>query len=266
MPTRDTAPIGAPCWVDLMTSDTERSRAFYRDLFGWTADEPNEEFGGYINFRKNGALVAGCMASQPEAAMPDVWSVHLATDDAAKTLEAATANGGQVYVQPMQVADLGTMAVVSDVGGAAVGAWQPGTFHGFEVFGEAGTPSWFELHTRDYDAAVSFYRDVFRWNTRVESDAPGFRYTIDTDGDAMLAGIMDAAGFLPDGVPSHWSVYFGVDDTDVALARTVELGGSVVMPAEDTPYGRLATAADPTGALFKLVAPNAQMPATSSAS
>ena len=24
MPTRDTAPIGAPCWIDLMTSDTER--------------------------------------------------------------------------------------------------------------------------------------------------------------------------------------------------------------------------------------------------
>jgi hypothetical protein len=27
MPTRDTAPIGAPCWVDLMTSDTERRGA-----------------------------------------------------------------------------------------------------------------------------------------------------------------------------------------------------------------------------------------------
>jgi predicted enzyme related to lactoylglutathione lyase len=27
-----------------------------------------------------------------------------------------------------------------------------------------------------------------------------------------------------------------------------------VMPAEDTPYGRLAVAADPTGAVFKLVA------------
>ncbi|MDQ6614274.1 MAG: VOC family protein, partial [Actinomycetota bacterium] len=38
MPTRDTAPIGAPCWVDLMTSDTERSRAFYCELFGWTAE------------------------------------------------------------------------------------------------------------------------------------------------------------------------------------------------------------------------------------
>ncbi len=44
----------------------------------------------------------------------------------------------------------------------------------------------------------------------------------------------------------------------------VDLGGSVLMPAEDTPYGRLAAAADPTGARFKLVAPNAAMPARSS--
>jgi predicted enzyme related to lactoylglutathione lyase len=34
------------------------------------------------------------------------------------------------------------------------------------------------------------------------------------------------------------------------------MGGKVVQPAEDTPYGRLAVAADPTGAVFKLLGPN----------
>ena len=52
MPARDSAPTGAPCWVDLMTSDTERSRAFYGELFGWTAEEPNAEFGGYFMFTR----------------------------------------------------------------------------------------------------------------------------------------------------------------------------------------------------------------------
>jgi predicted enzyme related to lactoylglutathione lyase len=65
---------------------------------------------------------------------------------------------------------------------------------------------------------------------------------------------MDASAFLPDGVPAHWSVYFGVADTDAALAKIVDLGGSILQPAEDTPYGRLATATDPNGAIFKLVA------------
>ena len=261
MPTRDTAPVGAPCWVDLTTSDTERSRAFYCELFGWTAEEPNPEFGGYVNFQRHGVRVAGCMAAQPGTGMPDVWSIYLATDDARKTVETAAANGGQVTVEPMDVGDLGTMAYLVDSGGAAIGLWQPGRHPGFGVLGETGAPAWFELHTRDYDGSLAFYREVFRWDTRPLSDTPEFRYTTVVDGEAMLAGVMDASAFLPEGVPAHWSVYFGVDDTDAALAKVVELGGSVVAPAEDTPYGRLATATDPTGAQFKLVAPNEAMPA-----
>jgi predicted enzyme related to lactoylglutathione lyase len=65
-------------------------------------------------------------------------------------------------------------------------------------------------------------------------------------------------------VPAHWSIYFGVDDTDAALTRVEALGGSVVRAAEDTPYGRLATAADPSGAQFKLVGPNEAVPAEAS--
>jgi len=61
MPKRQNAPIGAPCWVDLMTSDTQHSRDFYCELFGWTAEEPNEDFGGYFNFQLDAVRVAGCM-------------------------------------------------------------------------------------------------------------------------------------------------------------------------------------------------------------
>lgn len=266
VPTRDTALVGAPCWVELTTSDTERSRKFYSQLFGWVAEEPVEEFGGYFNFTKDGTPVAGCMASQPGSGMPAVWSVYLATDDAGKTLEAATANGGQVLVSAMPVGELGTMGFVADSGGAGIGVWQPGLHQGFTVFGEAGTPSWFELLTRDYQLAVDFYRSVFRWDTHVVSDTPELCYTTLKHGEDWLAGIMDASGFLPDGVPAHWSVYFGVDDTDAALATIVDLGGSVLTPAQDTPYGRLASAADPTGVQFKLVAPNEDMPARTSPS
>jgi predicted enzyme related to lactoylglutathione lyase len=244
-----------------MTSDTDRSREFYCELFGWAAEEPAEEFGGYFNFTKDGVRIAGCMASQDGAGAPDIWSVYLSTDDARKTLEAAAANGGQIHVQAMAVADLGTMAVVGDPGGATIGVWQPGQHRGFGIFGEAGTPSWFELHTRDYESAVAFYRNVFRWDTHVVSDTPEFRYTTLAHDDAWLAGIMDATDFLPEGVPAHWSVYFGVEDADAALARIGDLGGSTLRPAEDTPYGRLATAVDPTGAQFNLVAPNDTMPA-----
>lgn len=159
MPIRDNVPAGAPCWVDLMSSDVERSKDFYGELFGWVAEEPNPEFGGYTNFVKDGDRVAGLMAAQEEG-MPDVWSVYLAVEDAAKTVEVGKANGAQVFVEAMPVGTLGTMAVLADAGGAMVGMWQPGDHRGGLV-GTGGAPCHFELHTRDYEQAVAFYEDVF---------------------------------------------------------------------------------------------------------
>jgi predicted enzyme related to lactoylglutathione lyase len=266
MPTRESAPAGAPCWIDLATSDPARSREFYSAMFGWAAEEPNAEFGGYFNFTRNGVRIAGGMASQPGMGPPDAWSVYLATPDADKAVTSAAAHGGQVVVPAMPVGDLGTMAVVTDAGGAAIGAWQPGTHRGFGVYGEDGSPGWFELLTRDYQASVAFYREVFGWDTHVVSDTPEFRYTALRDGEEWLAGIMDAAAFLPGGVPAHWLVYFAVDDTDTAVARLTSLGGAVEQAAADTPYGRIAGAVDPLGARFKLVGPNEAMPARGTAS
>jgi len=257
MPTLESAPVGAPCWIELFTSDVERGRAFYGELFGWTSDDPAEELGGYFTFYKDGIRVAGGMHNDGQGGTPDTWSVYLASDDVKATAEAATANGGQVVVEPLEVMELGSMLVVTDPGGAAIGAWQPGTHQGFGVHREPGAPSWFELHTRDYDTSVDFYRKVFAWDTHAVGDTPDFRYTTLGEGDGALAGIMDASAFLPEGVPAHWSIYFGVEDADATLARIVELGGSIVEPADDTPYGRLARAADPTGTQFKVIQPPA---------
>ncbi|SRR5581483_581718 len=257
MPRTDSFPTGAPCWTDLFTSDTDKAVQFYGELFGWTAEEPNAEFGGYFNFRLDGVRVAGCMKNDPSTGQPDVWSVHLATDDVEKVVETVPAHGGQVISPAMQVGNLGTMAILLDAGGAAVGAWKAMEHTGSGIVGEPGAPSWFELHTRDYDASVAFYRDVFRWDAHTMSDTPEFRYTTLFEGDAAAAGIMDAATFLPEGVPAHWAVYFGSANTDASLETVVRLGGSVVMPPEDTPYGRLAAAADPTGASFRLIQPPA---------
>jgi predicted enzyme related to lactoylglutathione lyase len=254
VPFRESAPLGAPCWIDLFTSDPDKAREFYGRLFGWTSESAGDEYGGYINFSKDGRQVAGCMRNDGSAGMPDVWSVYLAVADAEATVADATARGAQVIVPAMPVGPLGTMAVLIDTGHAAIGLWQPGLHKGFAVMAEAGAASWFELHTRDYDTAVNFYRDVFNWDTHVASDAPDFRYTTFGEGDAALAGIMDASAFLPEGVPAHWQIYFGVDDTDAALAKIVELGGAIEMDAADSLYGRLAQAADPTGAMFRIVA------------
>ncbi len=66
MPERDAIAIGAPCWIDLWTSDVEAARRFYAELFGWVAEEANPDFGGYFMFTQQGHPVAGAMGSMPD--------------------------------------------------------------------------------------------------------------------------------------------------------------------------------------------------------
>ena len=122
MPIRDAAPLGAPCWIELFSSDTHAAETFSGELFGWSAEHAGDEYGGYINFSKDSAPVAGCMKNDGSAGMPDAWFTYLATGDIDAVAATATANGGQVHVAPIAVMQLGSMAQISDPGGAAIGA------------------------------------------------------------------------------------------------------------------------------------------------
>ena len=244
-------PVGAPCWMDLVSSDADASTRFYTELFGWTAREAPTELGCYTYFEREGRDVGGVMPKQADWEMPDGWSIYLRTDDVAATAAAARENGGTVLMEPMEVAPNGSFVIVRDAGGAVISGWQPGTETGFGVLGEAAGPVHFELHTWSFDAAVSFYRTVFGWGDHV-IDAPGFRYATYADMSEPRAGIMDdaATGTAPE--EPHWAVYLGADDVDATVSRAISLGATVTMAPEDTPYGRLAVLRDPTGAEFRL--------------
>lgn len=249
-------PIGAPCWIDLLTSDEGRAREFYTELFGWTAGEGSPDFGGYFMFLRDGVPVAGGMqkvAGVPVMEGPDQWGVYLSSPDAKATVDKAVAGGGALRLPPVDIADLGTEAMVDDVPGALVGVWQAGTFPGLTATDKPGTPVWFQLLTSDYAGAVTFYEDVFGWQTRVRSDGPELRSTVQTAGGEDFAGIVAAQdGDLAAGEAGRWEVFFRVADTDTALARVIKLGGEALRQPRDTPFGRLAEAADPSGTRFSL--------------
>ena len=48
-------------------------------------------------------------------------------------------------------------------------------------------------------------------------------------------------------------VYFAVADCDAAAERVTALGGSVMQPPFDTPYGRMALVAGPQGETFSVM-------------
>ncbi|MFC4785399.1 VOC family protein [Nocardioides sp. MAHUQ-72] len=248
---------GEPCWIELFTPDTDAAADFYGGLFGWTATEPDEELGGYRIFERDGVPVAGLMRNDGSMGGPSTWTVYLASTDATALLDRARAAGAEVIAGPMQVGDLGTMGVLVDPAGAAVGVWQAQSFPGTGVRAQDGAPAWFETLTKDYDAAVRFYADVFGWDTHTMSDTPEFRYTTLGTDEQARAGIMDATAMLGED-PSRWQFYLQVADTDATVERAEAGGATVVVPAEDTPYGRLAVLRDPAGVQFCLMGPTPQ--------
>jgi uncharacterized protein len=255
MTVRTKAPLGAPCWVDLWTSDIDGSCAFYGELFGWEAGAPDPQFGGYFIFKRDGVDIAGCMGDMgPDMPATDTWKPYLATDDIAQTVVAIEAHGGTIYSPPMPVGPLGQQAVFGDPTGAALGVWEAGTFPGFTVMDEPGSPSWFELHTNQHAVALKFYQDVFGWETQLVADSDEFRYHTmsNPDGGPELAGLMDASSFIPEGQPPYWTIYWEVADADASVEKVTALGGLVVAEPQDTPYGRITTVRDPAGAEFRL--------------
>lgn len=248
---------GTPIWVDLGTTDLDAAKAFYADVLGWNFTSTGEEFGNYqmvdVGVPVGGAALNMKETGEPDPDMPAWFTVYLKVDDAAAAVEQVVAHGGTVFVAPMAVGPLGTMAIVAAPSGAAFGLWEPAEFDGFDTSGRPGTAVWFDSNSTDFDADAAFYRDVFGWEITDEPMAEGMRYVTNAPGDRARAGLMDAAAILPEGVPAHWQVAFAVADTDASVARVVELGGSVVMPAQDSPYGRYAVVADPQGAPFGVI-------------
>ncbi|MGY1839807.1 MULTISPECIES: VOC family protein [unclassified Modestobacter] len=247
MPTRDTAwPPGTPCWVDLGTPDVDAARSFYAAFLDWTHRDPGPDSGGYLMCLKDGHEAAG-LGPQQDPADPPRWTTYFATDDADATAARVTAAGGAVLAPPMDVGPAGRMAIAADPQGNPFGLWQAGTTTGVQVFNEPGAVVWNEVAVDDPAAAREFYAAVFDFRFDEIPDAGG--YCTFATGDHPLGGL----GGVTPGLPRGWLTAFAVASTDDAVRAVQAGGGTVLMPAEDTPYGRVAVVADPQGAPFTVM-------------
>jgi predicted enzyme related to lactoylglutathione lyase len=252
---------GTPCWIDLGTPDQDAATEFYSSLFGWSVeeDENAEQTGGYRVATLKGGAVGGVMKLMQEG-QPPAWATYVSVEDADATTAKAREAGGTVVVEPMDVLDYGRMAILADPTGAVFGLWQPGKNIGAGRVNEPGAFSWSELNTRDPEAARSFYSDVFGWSLEdKEFEGVGTYTTIAVDGRAV-GGLVDITNRVPEEVPAHWLVYFGVEDADATASKAGELGGAVAFGPQDIPgVGRFAVLQDPFGATFAVIAPEEQM-------
>jgi len=113
-----------------------------------------------------------------------------------------------------------------------------------------GEFAWTDLHSRDLDAQTTFYEGLFGWKHTDFPIGEGQVYrTFSLDGRNVAAAHQMLPDLMAMGVPSSWNLYIAVDDVDAMVARAVELGGKVAMPAMDVMgTARNAAILDPTGA------------------
>jgi uncharacterized protein len=245
---------GTFSWTDLTTSDQEGAKAFYRELFGWRAeDTPVGEGITYTMMSidgKNVSAVSPLREDQREQGIPPFWLSYVTVDDADAVAARVAELGGTVMAEPFDVFDAGRMAVLQDPQGAFFAVWQPRDNIGAELVNAPGALTLNQLNTSDPEAAGRFYSDLFGWEIKPfegETDRP--YWGIHNQGN-LNGGMMN----LPaEGqAPPHWLVYFATDDLEAATRKVEELGGAIVLPPTPVPAGRIAVARDPQGAYVAL--------------
>lgn len=264
MLTTDYVP-GAPSWVDLGSRDTEAAAAYYSALFGWEFQSAGPEAGGYGMFVRDGKTVAA-LGPLDDADAHSAWTVYFQTADADATTVTVEKAGGTVRVPGTDVFDQGRFAAYTDPTGAEFAVWEPKATLGLDHVGPWAL-CWTELYTPDAPKAKDFYGTVFSWEYEdmpLPDSSPAGTYTVASrpggGQDLSHAGLMQLpTEMLPTGT-AYWQPYFGVDDCDAVVAKAVEGGGSVLMPATDMEgVGRIALLRDREGAFFALLTPAASM-------
>lgn len=115
-------PAGTFCWETLVTPDPAGAIAWYAKVIGFGSTmAPNGQ--GTV-FTSGGRPVADVQPAPPGS--PSRWATYVAVEDAIASRDRAAALGGRVLVPRIDVPEVGTVAVVADPTGGALGIFQPG--------------------------------------------------------------------------------------------------------------------------------------------
>lgn len=272
MSERERYPAGVPCWVETLQPDPRAAREFYGGLFDWEFAGPGPMPGGlpgeYFVARANDREIAG-IGSLPDLGGPaaPAWSTYVRVDGVDEAVERAKEAGGGLIVGPLDALPAGRLAVLSDPAGAVISVWEARAREGAQLVNEPGAWTMSSLHTSDPDGARTFYGALFGWQAEplgpVEAGLTLWRLPGYLGGEAWQPMPRDVVAAMAstsaDGstaaVPTHWSVSFLVDDADATVERAAGLGGTLVVPPQDTPGFRSAALADPQGAVFSISQP-----------
>jgi uncharacterized protein len=259
---RDAYEHGVPCWVDTLQPDVDAALEFYAGVFGWEFGEsgamPGDPPGRYYVAQLGGRDIAG-VGSLPAGphSLPPSFNMYVCVDSVDAVASEVRSAGGAVLDGPFDAPPAGRIAVLADPTGAPVCVWEPGSRQGAQLVNEAGAWAISQLHTPDPERAAAFYGAIFGWTTETFGEGEGavimFRMPGYVGGEPqqpVSREVVAAMAGAQSGEPPRWSADFWVADVDAAIASAERLGGHTVSPPFDTPVGKTAVLADPSGVSF----------------
>lgn len=246
-------PLGRFCWYELMSKDPAAAKPFYTQLLGWTS-QPFEGADTPYDLWVNGEAPFGGLMQLPEEAQaqgaPSHWLAYVSTPDVDATVSTAKDLGGSVMVAPMDIGDIGRIAVLRDPLGATFAVYRSAADMPDEYSTEQpGDITWHELMTTDYEKAFDFYAALFDWQVMQDMDmGPHGVYRIYGRKGKQLGGMFNKP---PEAPVAAWLLYVQVADIDNAVEKVKALGGSVLNGPMEVPGGGwIAQCMDPQGGAF----------------
>lgn len=102
---------GAPSWTENLSTDVDRARVFYAELFGWTPVVNSMGSFDYTSFKLDGKDVAGMMpVPSGKGDIPSHWGTYFTVDDVDTAARKAGELGGSIFVPPMNIPGVGRFA------------------------------------------------------------------------------------------------------------------------------------------------------------
>jgi len=255
MPEMTSYEAGSFCWADLATNDTESAKSFYAAIFGWEPMDMSTDAGvPYTMLLKGGKQVCALYPMGPDqGSVPSHWGSYVAVEDASAVARAVSYHGGSVLTPATDIMNAGRMVMIQDPTGAVLGLWQPNQHPGAQLWNQPGAICWNELLTHDPDRAKRFFGDLFGWTTRISQNFMEGNYRILLNAGQQVGGMLQIQPEWGE-MPPNWTVYFGVDDCDGAIAEAQRRGGNLLFPAmEIENVGRFAYLQDSQGAVFAVI-------------
>lgn len=108
-------------WTEMHSTDPEKARRFYLDLFGWTYEEFDTGQGQMYTIFKSGDDQICGLFRQTTPAMPSYWLIYFDVDDTQEKTEKARSLGATIMVEPTPIPGVGTFSIIGDRQGAAFG-------------------------------------------------------------------------------------------------------------------------------------------------